>query len=58
MTNEKFFKDPFKSFTDYRKILLIKFVIKKDMVSLEDFGFVKSDIEHLNLKFKKFIRRN
>ena len=47
-----FFKDLFESITDNRKIVSIIFLIKNDRDLLEEYGFVKSDIERLNLEFK------
>ena len=51
MDNVYYFIDLFKSIADYRKIVLLIFSIKNDIYFLEEFGFVKSDTESLNLDF-------
>ena len=52
MKNENFFKNTFQSIFDYSKIVLLMFLIKNDINLLKEFGFVKSDIERLNLEFE------
>ena len=51
MKYEKYFKDMFESIPDYRKIVLIKLLIKNDSDLLRVCGFLKSDINGLSLKF-------
>ena len=55
MNNSKYFKDIFNSITDYRKIVLLIFLIQNDKKFLKEIGFSKNDINLLNLEFKKII---
>ena len=48
MNNVKYFKDLFESITDYRKIVLLMFLIKDDKNLLKEVGFSKSDINFLS----------
>ena len=52
MNNNKYFKDFFESISDYRKIVLLMFSIKKDKDLLLEIGFSERAINHLNLEFK------
>ena len=52
MKYENYFKDLFESTLDYRKIVLLIFLIKIDEDLLKECGFLKSDINRLNLEFK------
>ena len=57
MTNSNYFKDIFKSMLnieipDYRKIVLLKYLIQNDKNLLKEIGFSKNDINSLNLEFK------
>ena len=51
----KYFKDLFQSVPDYRKIVLIIFLIQNDKNLLKETGFSKSDINLLNLEFKNIL---
>ena len=51
MNYENYFKDLFASRPDYRKIVLLMFLIKKDEDLLKECGFLKSDIIRLNKEF-------
>ena len=55
MDNEKYFKDIFESILDYRKIVLLIFLIQNDKNLLNDVRFSKNDITLLNLEFKKIL---
>ena len=52
MNNSNFFKDVFQSKPDYRKIVLLIFLIQNDKNLLQEIGFSKKDINKLNLEFK------
>ena len=52
MKNSKYFKDIFESISDYRKIVLLIFLIQNDKNLLKEIGFSKNDINLLNLEFK------
>ena len=45
----------FESIPDYRKIVLLIFLIQNDENLLKEIGFSKSDINLLNLVFKKIL---
>ena len=51
MIYENFFKDMFESIPDYRKIVLILFLIKTGEDLLKECGFLKSDFNRL---FKEY----
>ena len=59
MSYENYFKDLFESIPDYRKIVILIFLIQNDKNLLKEIGFSKSEINRLNLEFKifYFIRR-
>ena len=46
------FKDLFESIPDYRKIVLLMFLVKNDVNFLYECGFLKGDISFLYKKFK------
>ena len=50
-----YFKDIFDSITDYRKIVLLIFLIQNDKNLLKEIGFSKNDINLLNLEFKNIL---
>ena len=52
MDNIIYFKDLFESITDYKKIVLLMFLIKDDKNLLKEVGFSKNDINLLSLEFK------
>ena len=54
MNNSNYFKDMFESITDYRKIVLLIFLIQNDKILLKAIGFSKNDI-NLNLEFKNIL---
>ena len=47
-----YFKDLFESLIDYRKKVLIMFLIKDDNNLIKEIGFSKNDINRLSLEFK------
>ena len=49
MNNVNYFKDIFESIPDYRKIVLLIFLIQKEKNLLNEIGFSKNDINRLNL---------
>ena len=55
MENETFFKDIFESIHDYKKIVLLMFLIQNDKNLLKEIGFSKNIINLLNLEFKNII---
>ena len=42
------FQDSFESIPDYKKIVLLMFLIKNDVNFLYECGFLKGDINYLN----------
>ena len=56
MNFEYYFKDIFESFPDYRKIVLLMFLIKNDNDLLTECPFLKDDIDRLNLEFKNKLK--
>ena len=55
MNYGNYFKDIFKSTTDYRKIVLLIFLIQNDKNLLKEIGFSKHGINLLNLEFKNIL---
>ena len=55
MDNINYFKDIFESIHDYKKIVLLLFLIQNDKKLLKEIGFSKNDINLLNLEFKKIL---
>ena len=53
MSHVKNLKDLFESFLDYRKIVLIMFLIKNDDDFLTECGYLKNDSISLYEEFKK-----
>ena len=54
MDNINYLKDIFESIHDYKKIILLIFLIQNDKNLLKEIGFKKNDINLLNLEFKIF----
>ena len=54
MKNLNYFEDLFESILDYRKIVLLVFLIKNDVNLLYECGFLKGDIVYLCKNFKIF----
>ena len=55
MNNTNYFKDLFESIPDYKKIVLITFLIQNVKNSLKEIGFSERDINQLNLEFKNIL---
>ena len=55
MDNSNYFKDLFETITNYRKKVVIIFLIQNDKNSLKEIGFSKNDINSLNLEFKNIL---
>ena len=55
MDNSNYFRDLFESIHDYRKIVLLIFLIQNDKNLLNEIGFSKNDINLLNLELKNIL---
>ena len=55
MEDSKYFKDLLESIQDYKKIILLIFLIQNDKNLLEETAFKKNDIDRLNLEFKNIL---
>ena len=55
MDNTKYFKDLFESIPDYKKIVLLMFLIKNDVDMLYECGFRRGDINFLYKEFKNIL---
>ena len=55
MDNIKYFKNLFESIPDYKKIVLLMFLIKNDVNFLYECGFLKGDINFLYKEYKKIL---
>ena len=55
MDNINYFKDIFESIHDYKKIVLLIFLIQNDKNLLKEIGFSKNDINLLNLEFQNIL---
>ena len=55
MNHVNYFKYLFEPIPDYRKIVLIKFLIRNDNKFLQDCDFLNSDIESFKKEFKKIL---
>ena len=55
MKNSNYFKDLLESIPDYRKIVLLVFLIQNDKKLLKETGFSERDISRLNLEFKNIL---
>ena len=53
--NEKYFKDLFESIHDYRKIVLLIYLIQNDKNLLQEIGFNEADINRLNIEIKNIL---
>ena len=52
MNNQNYFTDIFKSINDYRKVVLLIFLIQNDKNLLNEIGFSQRDINRLSIEFK------
>ena len=55
MNNSNYFRDLFESIPDYRKIVLIKFLIQNDKNLFKEIGLSKNDNNLINLEFKNIL---
>ena len=55
MNNVKYFKDLFESIPDYKKIVILIFLIQNNKNLLKEIGFSKIDINLLNLEFRNIL---
>ena len=55
MNNVSYFKDMFESINEYKKIVLLIFLIQNDKNLLKEVGFSKHDINRLNFEFKNVL---
>ena len=55
MNYENYFKDIFESIHDYKKIVLLIFLIQNDKNLLHEVDFSQRDINRLNLEFKNIL---
>ena len=55
MDNSNYSKNIFETITDYRKIVLLIFLIQNDKNLLNEIGFSKNDINCSNLEFKNIL---
>ena len=55
MNNENYFKHIFESIHDYKKIVLLIFLIQNDKNLLHKVGFSQRDINRLSIEFKIFL---
>ena len=55
MNNENYFKDIFESIHDYKKIVLLIFLIQNDKNLLHEVGFSQRDINRLSKEFKNIL---
>ena len=55
MNHENYFKDIFESIHDYRKIVLLIFLIQNNKNLLHEVGFSQRDINRLSIEFKNIL---
>ena len=55
MNNDNYFKEIFESIHDYKKIVLLIFLIQNDENLLKEIGFSKNDINRLSIEFKNIL---
>ena len=55
MDISNYFKDIFESIHDYKKVILLIFLIQNDKNLLKEIGCSKNDINRLNLEFKNIL---
>ena len=56
MNYENYFNDLFESIPDYRKIVLLIFLIENDKDFLKEFSFSENDINRLALEFRNILK--
>ena len=55
MNNENYFKEIFESIHDYKKLVLLIFLIQNDKNLLKEKGFSKNNINRLSIEFKNIL---
>ena len=55
MNNQNFFTDIFESIQDYKKVVLLIFLIQNDKNLLNEIGFSQRDINRLSIEFKNIL---
>ena len=55
MDNVNYFKDLFESIPDYKKVVLLIFLIQNDKNLLNEVGFSQRDINRLSIEFKNIL---
>ena len=55
MEYKKYFKDIFESHPDYKKIVLLIFLIQKNKNLINEIRFSKKDINQLSIEFKNIL---
>ena len=55
MNNVNYFKDLFESIPDYKKIVLLMFLVKNDVNFLYECGFLKGDFNFLYREFRNIL---
>ena len=55
MDNVNYFRDLFESISDYRKTVLLKFLIQNDKNLSKEIGFSKNDNILINIDFKNIL---
>ena len=55
MNNVNYFTDLFEPIPDYKKVVLLMFLIKNDVNLLNECGFLKGDINFLYKEFKNIL---
>ena len=55
MNNSNYFEDMFESIPDYKKIVLLMFLIQNDKNLLLEIGFSERDIDRLFLEFRNIL---
>ena len=55
MKNENFFEEIFESIHDYKKIVILIFLIQNDKNLLKETGFRKNDINRLSIEFENIL---
>ena len=55
MNHENYFKDIFESIHDYKKTVLLIFLIQNDENLLHEVGFSQRDINRLSMEFKNIL---
>ena len=55
MSNENYYRDLFESIPDYKKIVLLIFLIQNDKDILHEVGFSENDIDLLIFEFRNIL---